>query len=325
MKKFVILKKTAAFGVLGMLLSCHIVANQACGQSEHSELGHTFNIWPGAAPGSESAKQVESTVLFPLKRGERLVRNVTVPTLTIVRPRGESTASTAVIIAPGGGLRFLSIDDEGFLVANWLAERGITAFVLKYRVSETAAKDEDFIPSSPDPAKETPEEALTRWTGAMKRLPKMNADVESTQPIVDGVQAVKFVRQHAAEWGLSPDRIVFLGFSAGAMVTTGTTLQPDISGRPNYSAPIYGGPFGTMPAIPANLPPIFMAYAADDSLAGAAAERFFVALRQAKYNPELHVYCGGQHGFGMSQLGTTSDHWIQEFYWWMEVQGLTKK
>jgi len=250
---------------------------------------------------------------------------VTVPTLTLVRPAKGATSSTAVIIAPGGGFRFLSIDDEGYLVANWLADHGITSFVLKYRVSKTPAKDEEFIPSSPNPAKETPAEALARWGSAMRSLPRLDMDKDSIQGIADGIQAVKFVRQHAAEFGVAPDKIVFLGFSAGAMVTSGTILQPDLTGRPNYAAPIYGAPFGKMPDIPTNLPPVFMAYAADDPIAGTAAERFFIALRQAKYNPELHVYSGGLHGFGMAHLGTTSDHWIQEFYWWMESNGLTGK
>lgn len=313
------------FALAGLHLTAQGLAQRPADARQLDPKAQTFNIWPGAAPGSEDATQVESTVAFPLKPGEHLVRNVTVPTLTLVRPAKGATCSTAVIVAPGGAFKLLSIDDEGYLVANWLADHGITAFVLKYRVSKTPASDEDFIPSSPNPAKETPAEALARWVSAMKNLPKLDAEKESSQAIADGVQAVKFTRQHAAEFGVAPDKVVFLGFSAGAMVTTGTILQPDLTGRPNYAAPIYGAPFGKMPEIPTNLPPVFLAYAADDPIAGTAAERFFIALRQAKYNPELHVYSGGLHGFGMAHLGTTSDHWIQEFYWWLEAQGLTTK
>jgi acetyl esterase/lipase len=311
--------------LLGLQFPAQGLAQRPVDTKQPDHKAQTFNIWPGVAPGSEDAQQVESIVAFPLKPGEHLVRNVTVPTLTLIRPAKGATSSTVVIIAPGGGFRFLSIDDEGYLVANWLANHGITSLVLKYRVSKTPEKDEDFIPSSPNPGKETPTEALARWVSAMKNLPRLDADKESSQGVADGVQAVKFVRQHAIEFGVSPDKVVFLGFSAGAMVTSGTILQSDLTGRPNYAAPIYGAPFGKMPEIPTNLPPVFMAYAADDPIAGTAAERFFVALRQAKYNPELHVYSGGQHGFGMAHLGTTSDHWIQEFYWWMESNGLTGK
>src|SRR5262249_20295795 len=140
----------------------------------------------------------------------------------------------------------------------------------------------------------------------------------------DGVQAIKVVHQHAKEWGISPDRVGFLGFSAGAMVTSGTLLQPDASLRPNFAAPIYGAPFGTMSTIPANLPPIFMAWAQDDELVLDPVVKFYEALKAAGNKPEVHIYSAGHHGFGMKKQGTTSDHWIDEFYYWLESQGLTK-
>ena len=131
------------------------------------------------------------------------------------------------------------------------SERGIAAFVLKYRIMEKKGEG----------------------------LPKdMNIDEASKYGIADGIQAIKLVRQHAAEWGVSPDRVVFLGFSAGAMVTCGTFLQADEALRPNYAAPIYGAPFGVMPKIPAKLPPVFMAWAQDDPLVLAFVTRFYNAL-----------------------------------------------
>jgi predicted esterase len=84
--------------------------------------------------------------------------------------------------------------------------------------------------------------------------------------IADGIQAVKAVRAHAAEWGISQNRIVFTGFSAGGMITEFTAIRPDA--RPNYGAPIYGAPFPDVPPIPQELPPFFMAMAQDDNLAG---------------------------------------------------------
>ena len=118
--------------------------------------------------------------------------------------------------------------------------KGIAAFVLKYRIME---KRQEGIPSG------------------------MNMDEAGKYGIADGIQALKVVRQHAAEWGISPDRIGFMGFSAGAMVTSGALLQTDAAARPNFAAMIYGGPFGVMPAIPAKLPPMFLAWAQDDTLA----------------------------------------------------------
>lgn len=132
------------------------------------------------------------------------------------------------------------------------------------------------------------------------------------------------MRQHAAEWGLSPDKVGFLGFSAGAMVTSGTLLQADAAARPNFAALIYGGPFGAMPAIPASLPPMFLAWAQDDAVALDPVVRFHGALTSAGHKPEVHQFSAGGHGFGMRKQGTSSDHWIDAFYFWLEAQGLTR-
>ena len=132
------------------------------------------------------------------------------------------------------------------------------------------------------------------------------------------------VRAHAAEWKLSRDRIGIVGFSAGAMVASGTLLQRDAVLRPSFAAMIYGGPFGKMPAIPATLPPMFLAWAQDDDVALAPIVQFHDALRAAGHTPEVHVFGRGGHGFGMKKQGTSSDHWIDELYYWLEAQGLTK-
>jgi len=136
---------------------------------------------------------------------------------------------------------------------------------------------------------------------------------------------MRVARQHAVEWGVSPDRIGFMGFSAGAMVTSGVLLQQDPAVRPAFAAPIYGGPFGVMPAIPSNLPPIFMAWAQDDELVLEPITRFYGVLVATGNKPEAHIYSSGKHGFGMRVQGTSSDHWIDEFYWWLEAKGFTRR
>jgi acetyl esterase/lipase len=142
--------------------------------------------------------------------------------------------------------------------------------------------------------------------------------------IADGIQALQVVRQHAAEWGLSPDRIGFLGFSAGAMVASGALLQKDAAARPSFAAMIYGGPFGVLPAIPAKLPPLFLAWAQDDAQAREPVVKFYDALVAAGCRPEAHIFSAGGHGFGLRKQGTSSDHWIETFYAWLEAQGLTR-
>jgi len=252
------------------------------------------NIWPGAAPGSESWTQKERSVEnTPLGT---VVFNVVTPTLTAYLPERTKATGTGVIVASGGAFVALTVDLEGRNVARWLQERGIAAFVLKYRILEK------------------------RQEG----IPDMDMDAAGRYGIADGIQAVKVVRQHAAEWGLSPDRVGFLGFSAGAMVASGALLQADAAARPSFAALIYGGPFGVMPAIPAKLPPMFLAWAQDDAVALAPIVKFHEALRSAGHKPEVHIFSAGGHGFGMRHQGTSSDHWIDELYYWLEAQGFTK-
>ena len=111
-----------------------------------------------------------------------------------------------------------------------------------------------------------------------------------------------------------------MGFSAGGMITEYTAVQPDASARPNYVAPIYGAPFPDVPPIPkGGLPPFFMEMAEDDTLAGPQIVAFYDALTAAGYKPEFHIFSHVGHGWGMRKQGTTSDHWIDEFYWWLEA------
>jgi acetyl esterase/lipase len=107
------------------------------------------------------------------------------------------------------------------------------------------------------------------------------------------------------------------------MVAAATLLQQDAGARPNFAALIYGAPFGVMPAIPAKLPPIFMAWAQDDPVALVPVVKFHDALVAAGVHPEAHIFSTGGHGFGMKKHGTTSDHWVDELYYWLDAQGLT--
>lgn len=255
----------------------------------------TVNLWPGVAPGSENWTQKER-VEHNTPLGDVLF-NVVTPTITAYLPERDKATHTGVIIAPGGAFVALAIDLEGNQVAQWLQSRGIAAFVLKYRI---VPKTQEGLPTGQD------------------------KDEIGKYGIADGIQAIKVVRQHAAEWGVSPDRIGFIGFSAGAMVASATLLQADAATRPNFVAPIYGAPFGVMAKVPKKLPPVFMAWAEDDPLVLPAVARLYNALKAAGNKPEAHIFSAGGHGFGMRKQGTTSDHWIDEFYYWLEAQGLTK-
>jgi acetyl esterase/lipase len=255
--------------------------------------GQTVRLWPGVAPGSEHWSWKERTVTdTPLGA---VTFNVVTPTLTAYLPERSRATGTGIIIAPGGAFVALAMDLEGVGLARWLQNRGIAAFVLKYRLVEK------------------------RGDG----IPQMDMDTAGRYGMADGIQAVKVVRRHAAEWGIASDRVGIVGFSAGAMVASATVLQRDAAARPSFAALLYGGPLGKMPRVPAGLPPLFLAWAQDDDVAGGAAARFYGALLAAGDRPEIHVFARGGHGFGTRKQGTSSDHWIEEFYYWLAAQGLT--
>jgi acetyl esterase/lipase len=102
------------------------------------------------------------------------------------------------------------------------------------------------------------------------------------------------------------------------------SVNPDVGARPNYVAPIYGAPFPEVPRISKDVPPFFMEMAQDDNLAGPQIVAMYDALKAAGYKPEFHIYKHGGHGWSMRPQGTTSDHWLDEFYWWLEAHGLTQ-
>lgn len=268
-------------------------------------------IWPGVAPGSETAEQKEQVTPFPGGKAS-VVRNVTRPTLTIYLPEPSKATGTGVIVAPGGAFRMLSIDSEGHDVAHWLIDRGIAAFVLKYRLIATPSID------------------ALMWTQFMTRMAaaKMAGTAgfvdDAKLGIADGIQAVKVVRARAKEWNIAPDRIGFVGFSAGGMVASFALLEPAAAARPDFVAPIYGAPLGEVPKIPSKLPPVFLAYASDDGLIADRVDTFHAALRKAGHHPELHIYSKGGHGFGMNKQGLSSDYWIDDLYHWMESLGYTR-
>ena len=255
----------------------------------------TLNVWPGVAPGSESWTQKEVT--YTGTPVGTVVMNVVTPTITAYLPTRAKSTGTAIIIAPGGGFVALATSLEGEGLAKYLQQRGIAAFLLKYRTIEK------------------------RGDG----IPKMDQDTAARYGIADAIQALKVVRQHASEWHLDPARVGIIGFSAGAMVASATLLQPDSTLRPSFAAVMYGGPFGVMPPIPAKLPPVFLAWAQDDDVTLKFNERFRDALVAAGIRPEVHVYSAGGHGFGLKKQGTTSDHWVEEFYWWLQTRKLTTR
>jgi acetyl esterase/lipase len=260
-------------------------------------------LYEGAAPGSEDWHHEERAYFSEIFNTE-VVTNVSVPTLTPFLP--DAGNGTAVIIAPGGGFHALSINSEGNDVARWLSERGVAAFVLRYR---TVPSGEDAVAEM---VSKSPEQA--------------SADMQRIAPLAgaDGLAAMRLVRARADDFGADPARVGFLGFSAGGAVTMTVALGYDEATRPAFVAPIYAGAGRwNDQAVPDDAPPMFLVAASDDQLGLA---RDSVALYEkwlAAGKPvEMHLYAQGGHGFGMRRQHLPADTWIERLGEWLAASGL---
>jgi acetyl esterase/lipase len=261
-------------------------------------------LYDGPAPGSErwTHQEQESRQNLWLTR---VVFNVTNPSLTVMLPEPAIATGTAAIICPGGGFFALSIDSEGLDVARWLVARGIACFVLKYRLVEC---------KTDDPTREM----MTRGN-----LDELVAPVVRLA-LADANAAIGLVRQRAEEYGVKPDRIGIIGFSAGGTVATSAAYNYVADTRPNFVAPIYPQyEWAIKAGVPADAPPMFILAATDDPLGLAPHSiALYKDWTTAKKSAELHLYSKGGHGFGMRKQNLPSDRWIERFAEWLEVQGL---
>jgi len=243
--------------------------------------------------------------------GDPFVRNVSHATLTPFLPDPAKATGAAVIVAPGGGFRILSMGNEGWEVAQALNERGVAAFVLKYRLQPTEPDWATFDKGNP----------LTAPTpGAKPGAPPDFAAIIK-MPLEDATAAFKLVRSRAKEWHIDPSRVGMVGFSAGAGTTMAATLQ-STENKPAFIAPIYG--MLRSVEVPADAPPMFVALAADDPLFGNGDFGLVSAWKKAGRPVEFHLYQNGGHGFGLGNPPKTSTGWFPQFMLWLDANGMLK-
>ncbi|MGK6325086.1 alpha/beta hydrolase [Sphingomonas sp. DT-51] len=245
--------------------------------------------------------------------GSVFTRNVTEATLTPFLPDPARASGAAVIVAPGGGFRTLSMENEGYDVARALAARGIAAFVLKYRLNQTPSGMPAFA-----------ESMRAMFSGTAARPPRPEPAAMATQlapQLADANAAFALVRRRAVEWHVDPQKIGMVGFSAGAMLTLATTLT-STEARPAFIGDIYG-PL-TAVDVPAGAPPLFIALAADDPFFANGGFGLVERWRAAKRPVEFHFYEQGGHGFGMYPKATTSTGWFDAFARWLTMHGMIK-
>jgi acetyl esterase/lipase len=256
-----------------------------------------FKLWPDGAPGSEQHRN----------EPERLVdgaypTNVHDPSLTVLRADPRHANGAAVIIVPGGGHYLLVVENEGMVPARMLNRVGVTAFVLKYRLAH-----------GPDSAGYT-----VAGNGA--------ADLR---------RAVRWVRAHAAEYGVDPQRVGVMGFSAGGELVSLVADNPEpaqrgrtdaldrLSARPDFQVLVYPGDAG-VPAQAANTaPPAFLVAGSRDKCCAVPTLALYQQLAAAGVSAELHMYADSDHAFNMGQRGEriALQHWPDRLADWLADGG----
>jgi acetyl esterase/lipase len=291
---------------------CLLVAAPAAAQNPL-----VVDLWPGK-PADDVGIDGEEK-FFELKvngkpyqvggKPTRWLTNVSKPTLTVYRPAKDRETGTAMLICPGGGYHNLGWDVEGEEVARWLNSIGVTGIILKYR--------------------------CPRRPGDVKGVPPAG-------PLKDAQRAVSLVRSRAKEWGIDPQRIGMVGFSAGGHLVGSTatnfekrTYEPQddidkISCRPDFGIMLYSGYFkigegklSPTVSTPANTPPLFFIHASDDPVSEVEhSVTFYLALKRAKIDTEMHVYAAGGHGFAVRDVGLPCTNWTRNCTDWLRSKGM---
>ena len=297
------------------------------GAAAAADRGEEIRLWSNGAPGSEGITAPEVSKLSTVPKYSKWPGNFTVthyPSIYVFLPPKEKATGAAMIVAPGGGHSQLVIDKEGWEMADWLNERGIAAFVLKYRLAR--AKDSKYT---------------------------LDKEVYA-----DAARSIRLVRSRAQEWGVDPARLGFIGFSAGGEVAgmietkydAGNSNSADpierVSSRPDFNILIYpyyrpgsapqpsAIPPGLTPIalnaefpIPDDAPPVFMVCTNDDPSHVVATVKFYLELQAHKIPAEMHIYEYGGHGFGLrptKKPGSPVESWPARMSEWLASRDISK-
>jgi acetyl esterase/lipase len=289
----------------------------ALGSSASAQDGTIYPLDPPAEPsaillGTGGVEGQTAKESWFRQWGDPMARNVSTATLTPFLPAPGKANGAAVIVAPGGGFRWLSMGNEGWEVAEALNAKGIAAFVLKYRLQPTPASLDGFRESmertfaaagAPAAGEGAPRPPQPRW--------------DLSNQLQDAEAAYALIVKRASEWGVDITRIGMIGFSAGAGLTMHATLNSKTM-KLAFIGPIYGG-MGPVD-VPKDAPPMFTAIATDDFLFRGqfgVVKSWFDASRPV----EFHLYQNGGHGFGLGNPGRTSNRWFEAFVHWLDVNG----
>jgi len=291
------IRKYSALAVVLLLLgACSLAVAQLQAPKNQVVL-----LWPDGAPGSEG-KSGQETVRIS-SEGDHVLSGVHQPSITVYLPAKERATGAGIVIIPGGGHRELWMDHEGYRIAQWLSDRGVSTFVVKYRL-----------------AKE----------------PGSTYTVERDS-LGDVLRAIRMVRSRAGEWNVDPQRVGVIGFSAGGELAALASTRNDAgrrdaadavdreSSRPVFQALIYPGiPENEIKSLTKDTPPAFLLCGEDDRAdISQGLPELYVALKRAGVSAELHVFAGVGHGFGLRDTnhGAVAE-WMELLYGWLGEKGL---
>lgn len=305
------LAKSSILAFVLMILSVAVIAQDG-------------TIYPLSAPaepnaillGTGGVENQRASESWFRQWGDPMARNITTATLTPFLPKPGKANGAAVIVAPGGGFRWLSLGNEGWEVAQALADKGIAAFVLKYRLQPTPASLEEFTAWMNRPRPAPPATSDSSKTAAPPRPPQMDL----SNQLADAEAAYAMILKRAKEWGVDVNRIGMIGFSAGAGLTMHSTLHSKTM-KLAFIGPIYGG-MGPV-EVPKNAPPMFNVIASDDFLFRGQTG-VIESWYKAGIPVEFHLYQNGGHGFGLGNPNRTSNKWFDAFTHWLDVNGFLK-
>lgn len=276
-----------------------------------------IRLYDGVAPGSEGVQDNERITRGPDGNIQN-ISGVVTPSITVYLPDADKATGTAVILCSGGGLMAHSWGTDVINMSRWLNERGIAAIGLKYRTRVMGG-------GPGGPRMGGGGMALNASVTEFSKITKSNANPDTSESgvknidnaINDALRAMEIVREHAAEWHINPDKIGFLGFSAGGGVGIGATVRADAAHRPAFMATIYG-PSLIDVEVPQNAPKLFIATRGDHHNVAAGLVSLYLDWKRAGANAEMHLYDDGTGPFGPDDPGNTSGTWRESFYRWLQ-------
>lgn len=286
-----------------------VLATSAFAQQE-------IRLYDGVAPGSEGVQDNERVTRGP-DGNIQSISGVVTPSITVYLPEADKATGTAVILCSGGGLMSHSWGSDVINMARWLNERGIAAIGLKYRTRAMGGGGGMRMGGGG--------QALSATVTEFSKITKSNANPDTSEggiknidnAINDALRAMEIVREHAAEWHINPDKIGYLGFSAGGGVGIGATVRADAQHRPAFMATIYG-PSLIDVDVPQNAPKLFIATRGDHHNVAAGLVSLYLDWKRAGANAEMHLYDDGTGPFSPDDIGNTSGTWRESFYRWLQ-------